>query len=346
MKVIIEIDDDDVEKIKRYISKNKSFSLSNFISIAIHNQLMLEKGGSEIAFLEKSFFKDSINLKKKTAKKEVANIEITVDEIKLKKKFPFWGTQNRYFCLKQITRDLGELIAEEKTSWISYEYGIGYISTNATKLRNQLEKLDKKLKRPRGNKLSAGFPTGEFKSINRYEKQFIGGIDGKGNPYGMAVLMGFVSIKKDANKSYLGISKRGLNFSLLNSPIFDTGSSSLFSNAPPLSKEEIEYILRTLTERIPAEIEFMTFTLSYIQDGKDTPEVGKDITFNFLNEKYPEIAKSKKGGKFSSSEAETMRAGVVSRLNELGMLYIEKQGLKSRYRLTEKGRNFLEKGGI
>ncbi len=343
MKVIIDIDEEDIEKIKRYVAKNKSFSLSDFISVAIHNQLMLEKEGDEVVFLEKSFLESNINLKKRSIEKEA---DITVDEIKLEKQFPFWGTQNRYFCLKQITRDLGELITKEKTNWVSYEYAVNYISTNATKLRKQLEKLDKKLKRPRGNKLSAGFPTGEFKSINRYEKQFIGGIDGRGNPYGMALLMGFLTIKKDANRLYLGITNRGLNFSLLNSPVFDVENTSLFSNTPPLSDEEIEYILNTLRERIPAEIDFMIVTLSYIQEGKKTPEMGKNITLRFLNEKYPEIAATKKGGGFSTSEAETMRAGVISRLNELNMISIEKQGLKSRYRLTERGQNFLRNGGV
>ena len=85
----------------------------------------------------------------------------------------------------------------------------------------------------------------------------------------------------------------------------------------------------------------MKYTLKYISQGKNQPDDGKIPTKEFLDKSFPEIAQNKKGGSFSIIEANTMRAGIISRLAELGFIKIVKKGIKSEYRVTNKGYDFL-----
>ena len=345
MKVIVELQESDLNDIEKLISEGKISSISAFISLAIRNQIMIEEGQTATPSLDSYFSAQKseppITLEKKYPIGEVQ----TVNEIDVFDEFPFWATQNKYLCLKQITLDFSSLVEEEDTLWLRYDIVMNRILQEAVKTRKRFEKIDKHFHRGRGMKLSTGFPKNDSKSTSRYEKQFIGGIDGKGRKYGLAVEIGFLDVRStEANRIEFALTDMGLAFSKLHSYVMDKNISDLDPTTPPLCEEEVQFILSILEKRKQTEVELMKFTLNYINDGKNHPEDGASITKEYLDKRYPEISISKSGNGFSLSESETIRAGVVSRMNELGLISIQKNGLKSNYLITNKGSDFLTEG--
>jgi len=350
MKVVIDIGEEDINKIKKALSTENYSSITEFISLAIQNQLTLEKEIPNLESLVKS--KSERNQKLIIDNKKEFEID---DSTKVKTvgfnggqdSFPFWGTQNKYLCLKQITKDFAKLALMEDSNWIRFDVTLNYLIQQAIETRKKFETIDKHLHRPRGDRFSTGLPLNDSKSVTRYEKQFIGGIDSNDNYYGMAVAMGFLAARRNesTNRTEFGLTKDGLDFSNLNSTIFNKKISDIEPSTPQLSKEEVEYILSILKKHKNSEINLMKTTIKYISEGKNRPDNGQVPTKEYLDKTYPELAKSKRDGSFSKLEAETIRSGVVSRLNELGLINIMRKGIKSEYQITEEGFNFIKISG-
>ncbi len=353
MKVIVNVSEDDITKINELVSTGKISSIPEFISTAIQTQLSFEGEHSEIPTLESIIDQklEQVSTAKQTTipaetkptqPTDIKSIE-TVSSNQIDKDFPFWGTQNKYLCLKQITNDFAKLVAQEKNQWIRYDVAFNSLYKGAVNVKKRFDSMDKTLHRPRGDRLAAGFPKGDSKSLMRYQRQFIGGIDSNDKLYGMATFMGFLGLRRneDTSRMEFGITDDGMRFSLLKSPVYYKNSEDITPTTNQLSEEEVEYILMTLINRMPAEVKFMKFTLDYIKDGKSKPEDGRVTTKDYLDTTYSDVAHTKKGGSFSEQEAETLRAGVISRMNELGLIKIIRKGIKSEYQLTKVGHKFL-----
>ncbi len=346
MKVIVNVSEDDIIKIKDTLNSNRYSSISEFVSLAIQNQLSLEGGNSNFPSLESLISQKnegkSINSNDKIEMNKIQNIE-TVLKNDIQDIFPFWGTQNKYLCLKQITTDFLLLASQEDKSWIRNDLTINHLIQSAIEIRKKLESIDKLFHRPRGDKYQTGFPLNDSKSISRYVKQYIGGIDVNRRMYGMALEMGFLSLKrnKETDKLEFGITNEGKDFANIESPIFHKKTSDLTPLTPHLTNDEVKFIISTLHNRKSTEINLMKFTLEYISQGKNQPDEGKIPTKEYLDKTYPDIALNKMGGSFSFIEANTIRAGVISRLTELGLIKIIKKGIKSEYEVTKNGLNFL-----
>ena len=353
MKVIVNVSEDDIAKINELVSTGKISSIPEFISTSIQNQLSFEGGHSEIPTLESIIDQklEQVNTAKHTTiptetkptqPSDIKSLE-TVSPNQIDQDFPFWGTQNKYLCLKQITTDFAKLVSHEKEPWIRYDLAINFLYDGATDARRKFEVIDKLLHRPRGEKFVSGFPLKEIKSLSRYERQFIGGMDGNNRLYGMALYLGLLGVRRneDTKRLEYGITKGGLKFSNLQSPVFNKKTSDITPTTPSLSGEEAEFIINLLRKRMPSEIDLMTFTLHYIDEGKNHPEDGRQTTKEYLDKHYPDVARSKKEGSFTIQEADTIRTGVVSRLKELGLITIHRLGNKSEYHLTDFGYEFL-----
>jgi predicted transcriptional regulator len=349
MKVIVNISEDDLTKIKKALISKRYTSISEFVTLAIHNQLSLEGDILKIPNLESLISQEQEKLPdiiKKDIEHKIGSHKIeTVPSNEVQDFFPFWGTQNKYLCLKQITTDFLHLASREEKNWIRYDVTMNYLIKRAIEIRRRFESIDKLLHRPRGDKYQTGFPLEDSKSISRYEKQYIGGIDTNNKVYGMALEMGLLSIRrnKETDKLEFGITKEGKDFANIESPILYKKTSNISPTTPHLSDGEVDLIISILKKRKSKEVELMKYTLEYISQGKNQPDDGKAQTKDFLDKSYPEISQNKKGGSYSIIEANTMRAGIISRLAELGFIKIIKKGIKSEYKVTDKGFNFLSK---
>lgn len=349
MKAVIEVSKDDLDKLRLLLAEGKISSISEFVSVSIQNQIAIEGGDYELPTLEsligqQSKLPDS-GRERTEGKRTIQELHEakTVKPSVINDAFPFWGTQNKYLCLKQVTLDFARLSLEEGLPWTRYDVVMNRLLKEAVRTRRRFEAIDKRQHRPRGEKFSTGFPKNDSKSMTRYEKQFIGGIDGDGRPYGMAVEIGFLVARKGKSHDRVefGITEAGLEFAGLDSSIFHRRESEILPSTPSLSNTEVEFVISQLGESKPSEIDLMRFTLEYIVSGKNRPSDGALPTKEYLDEAYPNIAKEKKSGEFSLLEASTIRAGVVSRLNELGYIRIAKKGTRSEYHVTDSGKDFL-----
>ena len=253
MKVIVNISEKDILKIKEMLSSKTYSSISEFVSLAIQNQLLLEGEVTNIPNLESLISKDKNKLpNEKIESNKITHHKIeTVPFNEIQETFPFWGTQNKYLCLKQITTDFLHLASQEENNWIRYDVTMNHLINGAIEIRRRFESIDKLLHRPRGDKYQTGFPLNDSKSISRYEKQYIGGIDANNKVYGMALEMGFLSIRrnKESDKLEFGITKEGKDFANIESPILYKKTPNISPTTPHLSDREVDFIISILKKR-------------------------------------------------------------------------------------------------
>lgn len=341
MIVTVDVGGRDIQRIADLMKSGKVKSISEFVSTAIKNQIELEENPSNNPSLEDVVKNQIPFIQQKNLDK---NIKVmTVDTIKIPSPFPFWGTQNKYLCLKQITIDFIQLISTINEQWVRYDLVMNSLLKNAVETHKRFELLDVRLHRPRGNRFATSFPSNDSKSLTRYEKQFIGGMDSLGGIYGMAVEIGFLRIRRNDSKMIeFGITEEGLKFARIPSVLFSDDPSTLTPNTSALNEREIEIIISSLKNQNREEIKIMKFYLDQIRTGSNTPEKGKLPIKEFLDAQYPNISKKKDSGSYSLSEADSIRSGLISRLSELGLIDTEKKGQNSEYHVTVNGERFLK----
>ena len=79
----------------------------------------------------------------------------------------------------------------------------------------------------------------------------------------------------------------------------------------------------------------MTVALKAIRDGKKT----RDELNTILKEYYLNYHK---GTEWSSTVVNTMRSGLLGRLNELGLMRRQKHGKNIRYHITDAGEKYIQ----
>ena len=97
----------------------------------------------------------------------------------------------------------------------------------------------------------------------------------------------------------------------------------------------LDFLLNHIADNMPAEFEHITVVLKAIQDGKKT----RDELNSVLKEYY---SHHHKGTEWSSSVVNTMRSGLLGRLNELGLVRREKHGKFIRYHITDAGKKYIQ----
>lgn len=353
MRIFVDILGEELKKIERLIKEGKATSVNNFVRQSVTNQLKLE----EIDTLE-TYSEMEGNLLSETKKERIisglhffnSDIHLPAHSIpkehlkqpNIKLTFPFWATQNRYFGTKVALRLLErELDNNNSESMPFYPYAMD-VAQISVKIREILEKLDKKLGRKKGSKFSTSLPKAREASIKRFISQFLGYISSNGVVSGVLPEIGFVRIDTTSKEPRISITEHGHRFSELPSPILD--EYFINGNLPNaiFSDKEREFLLSHIKEEFMyPEADFIKFTLYSIYKGHNTPDALTTEVDEYLNKNYSHLANTKKEGHFSDKEIIGMRAGVTSRLLELGLININIIENKSNYSLTERGKNFL-----
>ncbi len=99
------------------------------------------------------------------------------------------------------------------------------------------------------------------------------------------------------------------------------------------SDEELNFLYEHIRQKIISEKMLFSFMLSHVGRGTNTPEGLNNVIRPFLDEKFP-----KERG-YSVKSANSIRAGVTSRMVELKLINIEKVGGRSIYKITEENKN-------
>jgi hypothetical protein len=239
-----------------------------------------------------------------------------------------WGQYYRFLPVKVGVRVLLNMYTEYLPELRDFTEKI----TNVVlPLRHQLARLDRMERRSFGELLSASFPTNDEKSIRRFVNQYILYLRSSDMTLlGMMPELKLVNIIADEKGIVrIGLTKFGSQFALLQNPVID------LNKPKSLSGSEIDFLLNHIADNLPAEFEHMTVALKAIRDGKRTrDELNRTLKDYYLN--------YHKGTEWSGTVVNTMRSGLMARLNELGLTRRQKYGKNVRYHITDTGEKYIQ----
>lgn len=336
MRIIVDVPQGFVQKIKTMIDLGKYANIEEFIEVSLLNQLKLEtEEANPIANINyknrltenpppvfKSTISNILSLNDENYKK----IKISDVSDKNNKYFTtIWGQYNKIFPVKVTLRMLLNSLNDEK--YINLNDFSKIAIDSARILGLKLLDADKMNKKTKGEKLSTALPVGDdpYKSKNRFMNHFIGYLDSEGRIIGAPGIMNFISLVKE-EKTKIGITSSGLQFASLENPILDQDNCSNGT----LSNNEIEFLIDHIKNIIPDEFFLMKNLLLSIQKGKNRP-----------SEQLQEILNIQKN--ITLSQAGIVRGGLVSRMVELKLIESYRIGMREiGYNITERGTSLLE----
>lgn len=333
MKYIVDLPPDLVKKINALISRGSYENLSEFAVTAFQNQLLLEENSSLDVLMETKHPKNKLNDdQSQLASNSLLPLNFSPQIIKTvpppdNSKIPndcLWGQYNRIFPIKITLRVLANLLKENETIELSV------LQSQAVQVAREigllLRKEDKKNMRKYGDMLSSALPVGRniTKTENRFINHFVGYYTRAGRIEGAPGALKFLNMFEETDGSQkVGITKTGLDFAVISNPILDEENYGV-----PLSKAESEFYIESVFQNLKREAEVMLAILRAVHDGKSSPsELNKEIT------------QFSRG--WSQAMINTIRAGAIGRLHELGLISRERKGINVTYYLTQFGKEIL-----
>lgn len=225
-----------------------------------------------------------------------------------------WGQVNRVLPIAAGLRVLAHSVQEEGSESIRLAAWHSRAAEVAIQLAEYVEVLDTNAGRVRGELWATGLPTADRSSVRRYTTQFLGGREGDSMP-GAAELLGLIVAGGQGNARQVGLTAAGVQFSTLTNPVFD-------ERRPLRSFDVMEtrWYLEHIERHLPRELELMRDAADLIHRGVTRTELDHGLA-----ERWPALA----------SVATTMRAGVVGRLHDLGLLQRTRAGTSVSYALTD-----------
>ena len=355
MKLVVDIPDALVGRIKQVVVHEGYENPQEFVTTAIENQLELEDSeGEGFKTLDEAVAEVDAGVPDSSdePEQEVQPDDIGTDGLGQREydtvpsitppdedrlpTGPLWGQYNKIFPAKLVLRRLVNVIHEHNEDgmstpqdgirWIDFDQFRKETGELARNYGLQIKEYDEEHSRGRGEKLSAGLPTGEDteKSVGRFQTHFVGRAKQDGSLTGAAPSLLLVNIT-DEDVSRVGITEAGLAFAELYNPLLDMGPDA----DEPLSADEREFYLNHVHQDLPAEYEAMVTAAAAIESGHDRPDELTD-----------RIARLQEN--WSESMANTMRSGIVSRMHELGLVERERVGQRGiAYTLTDSGEALL-----
>ena len=198
--------------------------------------------------------------------------------------------------------------------------------------REWLLDLDRRAGATRGTEIAVGFPEDTPKARERFVAQFVGSKRGK-SLSGALVEMGFanvgapfgISLSSEV-RDWIRFTDPGWRFVMMENPVID--SLEGFVSGPRFSDGEVSFLLNHFKQNVPGEWAFLTEIAKLIDSGIDRPKTMQE-----------EIVKSRK---WEDAKASIMRNGVLSRMQELGLISREKKGREVTYSLTKSSKSYFE----
>ena len=260
---------------------------------------------------------------------------------------PLSGYFNRLLPIKFVLRVLAIMIVSSdsfntRTSEENWEDDFdGEITLTALReeslstalfAREYLLDLDQRAGATRGTEIAVGFPENTPKARERFVAQFVGSKRGK-SLSGALVEMGFANVGAPLGislssevRDWIRFTYPGWRFVMMENPVID--SLEGFVSGPRFSDDEVSFLLNHFKQNVPGEWAFLMEIAKLIDSGIDRPMTMQE-----------EIVKSRK---WDDAKASIMRNGVLSRMQELGLISREKKGREVTYSLTKSGKSYFE----
>lgn len=248
-----------------------------------------------------------------------------------------FGQHNKLLPVKANLRALTNLLRQEPASaGLDLQRAGSEIASAAVILGDLLRGLDSRSKRHRDDALGIAFPSSDpsnsDKSRLRYASQFVGAASRTGVMSGMLIDLKLVNHDQHKSPQIL-LTEPGWRFGQLLNPILD---GSDFESEFKLSIEEKEFLLSHIAAAVPSESFAIRVTLSSITSGSHTPED--------LDSALKKYLPTRKERPFTDAFLTTQRAGVISRMVDLGLVSRNRSGSNVTYSATVRGKQFLERG--
>ena len=212
--------------------------------------------------------------------------------------------------------------------------------TAAEAFGKQLKRRDRTLGNKSGEKISTSFPETTEKSRTRFAEQYIGYVRSTDLKYsGMLLVLRFANVIPNNGIKEIGITPAGKEFCNLRNPVIDgQQGKEVFSH------EEIDFLVHHISNKLPEEAQHMIKVLDLLHEGgKSRMDLNSALSLFYQQYQNPDSP-------WTEGVVNLMRAGVISRMFELGMINKKRNGLMVTYELTELGnkyRDLLSKiGGI
>ncbi len=346
MRYIIDLTDKQANEVQNLINCGNYRNVNQFIGVAVDNQLHIEDRGvgeylrpiSENVEVgnENEVMGPNLDIEKIESVERFEEMPKFSDLVEARRMKPaeeeytwLWGQANRLFPIKLGLRVLLKMQASassvnlndfsEKAAEIAAIYGA------------QIRKIENENKKNGELKLSAGLPsTDQFKSMLRYKTQFLANIRNDGALIGALPFLRFVALKKDkpAGEIKIGLTKPGMEFAQIKNPIIDFKK---FEKS--LSGEECTFYLEHIKKSIGGEYKAVVWLLKQLQAGcSDRENLDREIKKEF----------SQVWHGASDAIISTQRAGLMSRMYELGLFAKEKSGNKVAYIINDYGKKILD----
>jgi hypothetical protein len=239
-----------------------------------------------------------------------------------------WGQYYRFLPVKVGVRVLLNMYTDYFPELRDFTEKVTNV---ALPFRYHLAKLDRTDRRSFGELLAASFPTYDEKSVKRFVNHYMLYLRTSDMALlGMMPELKLINVKSDENgKVRIGLTNFGSKFALLENPAID------LNKPESLSGDEINLLINHIADNLPAEYEHMICALTAIEEGKKTRHELNAV----LKEYY---LKYRKNTEWSDTVVNTMRSGLISRLNELGLVKREKYGKNVRYHMTDAGKKYIQ----
>jgi len=240
-----------------------------------------------------------------------------------------WGQFYRFLPIKPALRVLARSSTTELPILSAFKEKACLVAEAfGTILRESDRVRGKKL----GEKLSTSFPESVPKSRRRYQDQYLAYVRPSDRRLdGMCARLKFINIVSQGDELRIGITPAGLEYASLPNPIVD----GIEGATAPLTRNESLLLIGHIASKLPEELRHMHAMVALIGQGVGTRER--------LNEKMGEYYASyyDHEGTWTAALVNTMRAGVQSRLFELGLVERSKTGRGVSYTLSDFGEHFL-----
>ncbi|HZQ96849.1 MAG TPA: hypothetical protein VFA67_17685 [Candidatus Sulfotelmatobacter sp.] len=239
-----------------------------------------------------------------------------------------FGQHNKLLPAKATCRALALIMGSGLSGDFALAKTASTIASYAVQLGDYLRHLDTTSGVHRDDALSFAFPHSDTpnndKSRLRYANQFVASLTTNGALAGLPFELKLLN-KADSRNPEILLTEAGWVFARLRNPILDDandGSNGKFSN------EEIEFLLSHIRSRVPAEAFAYKVVLEAIAQGARTPDRLDDALEEYLPKREQKP--------FTRAFLTTQRAGVVSRMIDLGLLQRIRDGVNVTYMATAK----------
>lgn len=340
MRQVVEIDLRLWQKIQSLLSEGRFESLSQLVSVAIENQIILEakpldQAAEDLTRFSGAAEEPEVIMNTGGSNASLLQLRSSSTPPSLLEKAPeanrneiAWGLYNRIFPVKITVRVLSQLLSERNSGSVDLKLLRDEAAQRAKEVATLLG-AGRREKRSRPERLYIGLPFRRSdKSTERFKNMFVGSVGLTGKSEGFPALLGFVVLKRVKGRAVASLTDAGYAFERLENPVLDREVGSARQNWT-LSEKEGNFYLAHIKDSLPREWELCARVVEEIGEGVNTTEG--------IDQVVRKTERNMKPGLVPPT-----RSGIISRMGELGLVQRRQDGLRVMYALTERGEAFLQ----